>query len=153
MDSATQRPQYYGRALAERHPEIPDGLPDDLVRTLAVLDGADPRAAQALLASLPFGWRAALVAYGLIDPISKQADAISPINITSAGWRVISACAEAYAPDERQERDWAHALEVASAEHREGRFDLKDGLVEKAWRQLEERLPRSDSTQTTSSKR
>ncbi len=110
-------------ALAERHDEIPDGLPDELVRTLAALGGANQRAAQALIASLPYGSRVALSAYRLIEPIVRHPDAISPITVTPAGWRVIVACAEAYSPNEEQERALTAERKAAEAAYRAARSE------------------------------
>ena len=109
--------------LAERHDEIPDGLPDELVRTLAALGGADQRAAQALIASLPYGSRAALSAYRLIEPIVRYPDAISPITVTPAGWRAIAACAEVYPPNEEQERALTAERKAAEAAYRATRSE------------------------------
>jgi hypothetical protein len=116
-------------ALAEQHGAIPDVLSNDLVRTLATLQGAETRAAQALIASLSYGSRATLSAYQLIEPIHRDSDAISPITITPAGWRVIRACAEAYSPTEGDEAEWAAELQAAEASYRAGRFTLGDGLA------------------------
>jgi hypothetical protein len=110
-------------ALAERHDEIPDGLSDELVRTLAALGGADQRAAQALIASLPYGSRAGLSAYRLIEPIVRYPDAISPITVTPAGWCVIVACAEAYSPNEEQERALTAERKAAEATYRATRSE------------------------------
>jgi len=114
---------------AEQHSAIPDGLSSELVRTLATLQGAEPRAAQALIASLPYGSRATLSAYQLIEPIVRYPEAISPITITPAGWQVIRACAEAYSPTKSEEAQWAVELNAAEAAYRTGRFALGDGLT------------------------
>jgi hypothetical protein len=139
----TQQHQRHEEALAEQHPDLPDGLPNQLVRTLALLEGAEPRAARPLLASLAYGSRAALAAYGLIEPISGQLDAISPINITPGGWAVIRASAEVYSPSESQLHEWAVELDIARESHSLGRkLRLSQGLsalLETAWQRIEQR--------------
>ena len=128
-------------ALAERHDQIPNGLPNELVRTLAVLRDADESDAQALIASLPYGWRATLSAYGLIERIVPRPGAVSPITITKAGRAAIDASAEIYAPTEGDEARWAAELQAANAAYRAGRLSLPDvpGLVLSRMRDLVER--------------
>jgi hypothetical protein len=127
--SAAEPQQTSTVALAEQHSAIPNGLPDELVRTLATLNGAEPRAAQALIASLPFGSRATLSAYRLIEPIVDYSDAISLITITPDGWSVIRASAETNAPNEQDEAHWAAELDAAQARYRAGRFALVDSVA------------------------
>ncbi len=113
-------------ALAERHDQIPNGLPNELVRTLAVLRDADESDAQALIASLPYGWRTTLSAYRLIERIYPRPDAVSPIKITNAGRAAIHASAEIYSPTEGDEARWADELQAANAAYRAGRLSLPD---------------------------
>jgi hypothetical protein len=111
-------------ALAECHEQIPNGLSNELVQTLAVLRDADESDAQALIASLPFGSRATLSAYGLIERIDPRPDVVSPITITEAGRHAIGAAAEIYSPTEDDEARWAAELEAADADYRAGRLPL-----------------------------
>ena len=79
--------------------EVPAGLPDDLVATLGRLSGAPRGVAEAAIAALPHSFRAALVSWGPIEPISNRTDHPSDIVITDAGHRAIAACAERVGPD------------------------------------------------------
>jgi len=92
------------------------------LRTLALLKGAETRTAQALIASLSYESRTALSAYKLIEPIIQRQDAVSVINITNAGWRIIEACSKVYPPTESQERAWAVELKTAGEAYRQGRL-------------------------------
>jgi len=74
--------------------EVPVGLPERLVRTLASLADAPAGMAELVIASLGYGSRSALAAYGLIEPVPRRADEPAQIEITEAGRRVIDACAE-----------------------------------------------------------
>lgn len=128
-------------ALAERHDAIPNGLPNELVQTLAVLRDADEGDARALIASLPYGSRATLSAYGLIERIDPRPGAVSQITITEAGRSAIGASAEIYSPTEDDEARWAAELQVADAAYRAGRLSLPaaPGLALSTVRKLFER--------------
>ncbi|MHB8243088.1 MAG: hypothetical protein ACYDHN_14000 [Solirubrobacteraceae bacterium] len=136
-----EAPQANPVALAEQHDQIPNGLPNELVQTLAVLHDADESDAQALIASLPYGSRVTLSAYGLIERIYPKPGAISPIAITEAGRRTIGASAEIYSPSEGDEARWAAELQAADAAYRAGRLSLPDfpGLALSRVRELIER--------------
>ena len=124
MSSQPRPSQQDAVSLAKCREEIPDWLSDELVHILALLDGAEPRAAQALIASLPYGERAALSAHELIDPIIPRRGAVSLINVTAIGWLVIGACAKVYSPTDNQERAWTAALEEAYASYRQRHLGL-----------------------------
>src|ERR1035437_10330875 len=95
MSSQPQLSHQSAVSLAKYRGEIPGWLSDELMHILALLDGAEPREAQALIASLSYEERAALSAHELIDPIIQRRGAVSPINVTAIGWQVIRACAKA----------------------------------------------------------
>jgi hypothetical protein len=73
--------------------EVPVGLPMRLVVTLASLHDAPAGMAELAVASLGYGSRCALAAYGLIEPVPPRPDEPAEIVITEAGRRVIDACA------------------------------------------------------------
>jgi hypothetical protein len=99
------------------HHEI---ISEELAHKLALLGGADPAAAQALIASMPYDDRVELSVRGLIGPIVKRRGAVSPIHVTAFGWGVIRSCVEAYPVTESQELLWTVELEEARAKWREG---------------------------------
>lgn len=79
--------------------EIPAGINDDLVRKLALLQGSPPGIAESTIALLGFGARTLLAASD--PPLIEMSDEKPvEIRITSAGKKVIKACASALAAGE-----------------------------------------------------
>lgn len=103
-------------ASGSRIPQIEsllDALDPDLRRTLAHLSNADDEVAALTLALLPFGTRAALVGYGIIELISSsESDQAVEVRLTSFGREMIAACALHADPvleQRREELDEAYA--------------------------------------------
>jgi hypothetical protein len=111
--------------MEESRTDIPVGLPERVVETLAALHDAPPGVAELAIASLGYGSRSALAAYGLIAPVPARPDEPVEIVITDAGRRVIEACAEQQPPDEdrmaESTRALARARERYAAEQRRRR--------------------------------
>jgi hypothetical protein len=104
--------------------DVPVGLPERLIATLASLHDAPAGMAELTISSLGYGSRSALAAYGLIEPVPPRPDEPAQIVVTAAGRRVIEACAEQMplsADDERRSTQaLARARERYEAQRRRG---------------------------------
>jgi hypothetical protein len=90
--------------------DVPVGLPERLIATLASLHDAPAGMAELAIASLGYGSRSALAAYGLIEPLPPRPDEPAHIVVTPAGRRVIEACAEQMPLSEDDARRSTQAL-------------------------------------------
>jgi hypothetical protein len=96
-----------------RTTDVPVGLPERLIATLASLHDAPAGMAELAISSLGYGSRSALAAYGLIEPVPPRPDEPAHIVITEAGRRVIDACAERMPLSEAEVRRSTQALTQA----------------------------------------
>jgi hypothetical protein len=94
MSSLSRTRRFVSWLSGSDRAEIPPGLGPDLVRTLALLDGAPPGIAESTIALLGFGARATLEA--MTPPLITTDGGTPPlIMLTREGRRVIAACARA----------------------------------------------------------
>jgi hypothetical protein len=116
-------------AAADRSGTIPLGLSKELQQKLAVLSGMSDVATEASIALLPFGDRALLATYRVIDqaPDADLAAAGWPSDfaLTSTGRRVIALCAQQW-PDCARDRPRENAID-ASPDH-EQLDNIFDGI-------------------------
>ena len=101
------------RRESESLDEALNELDDDLRSTLAILHAVNDDLAELTLSALPFGQRAQLEAYDIVQRDEASANG-SMVVLTSFGRQFLAACALEQAPQEV--RDAITALDAARAE-------------------------------------
>jgi hypothetical protein len=109
----TSEPTAVSTKPSEAFLALPEGLLPELVQTLALLDGIPERIAELTTATLPFGSRSTLLAYGIVEDRRETSGLPPEISITPYGWEVIRACAHEVPRTQAQRKTSEVALDEA----------------------------------------